>query len=89
MPDELYNVIQAALDKHLRTVQYSRFNMPLSALLEESFFNFYIKSGTTDLYCSFEPGDSRMIMESVLIISRKNCHVVTRSSWRRLHILAS
>ena len=89
MPDELHDVIQAALDKHVRTIQYSRIDMPLSALLEESFFNVYIKSGITSLYFPLNQETLALILESVLTVARENCDVVRRSSWHRLHVLAS
>ena len=47
LPEELYEVIWKKIESKISNVQYARVIMPLSALLEDDFFNHYIKSGTT------------------------------------------
>lgn len=45
LPEELYNLIWAGVEKRADQIQYSRVIMPLSALLQGEFFNEYIKKG--------------------------------------------
>ncbi|KAL4896683.1 ribonuclease P 40kDa subunit-domain-containing protein [Aspergillus ambiguus] len=45
VPEEVYNTIQNSLHTKIQNIRYARVFMSLSSLLEEGFFNTYIKSG--------------------------------------------
>lgn len=42
----IYDIVCDQIKEKIGAVRYSRVIMPLSALLEDQFFNSYIKSGT-------------------------------------------
>lgn len=50
LPTELYDLVWSQIDDKVCSIQYSRVIMPLSALLEEDFFNMYIKTGSSKQY---------------------------------------
>ena len=45
LPEELYQVMWHGVEAKISQLRYSQVIMPLSALLEGDFFNFYIKTG--------------------------------------------
>ena len=49
LPQELYSVVWKDVEAKISNIQYSRVIMSLSEILEGSFFNEYIKIGTSSL----------------------------------------
>lgn len=46
LPQWIYDIVWDQIKERIGAVRFSRVIMPLSALLEDQFFNSYIKSGT-------------------------------------------
>lgn len=49
LPQELYDVVWKDVEAKISNIQYSRVIMSLSEMLDEEFFNKYIKIGTISL----------------------------------------
>ena len=80
LPQELYSVVWKDVEAKISNIQYSRVIMSLSEILEGSFFNEYIKIGTSSLIDKF--GDLSHITISIKDVFT----LLTSSSFFREHL---